>query len=63
MNCSCFAMERRETFRVKKIQQTNRQTKTKQNENIQTSERVKQYTNPINFSKKFSFGKIQYIIQ
>ena len=39
-------------------QQTSRQTKTKQNEHIQTSERRKQYTRSINYSKKFTFGKI-----
>ena len=40
-------------------QQTSRQTKPKQNENIQTSK----YTRSINYSKKFSFGKIQHNIQ
>ena len=44
-------------------QQTSRQTKPKQNENIQTNERRKQYTRSINYSKKFSFGKIQHNIQ
>ena len=35
----------------------------KKNQNIQTNERRKQYTCSINYSKKFSFVKIQHKIQ
>ena len=60
MNCSCFAMESRWTFSVKK----NAANKEKnQNDNLQASDRRKQWKSPINYGKKFSFGKIQYNIQ
>ena len=42
---------------------TNKQTNPKkQNENKQTSERIP-YTRPIKYNKKFSFGRIQHLIQ
>ena len=44
-------------------QQTSRQTKTKQNENIQTSERI-HYTRSMKYGKKFFLNsKIQHLIQ
>ena len=60
MNCSCFAMESRWTFRVKK-NAANKEAN--QNDNLQASDRRKQWKSPINYGKKFSFGKIQYNIQ
>ena len=80
MNCSYFSMEGRRTFKVnKKIkkpnkkhkqiqktkkEQTSRRTKTKLNENIQTSERRVHYTRSMKYCKKlFLDSKVQHLRQ
>ena len=54
---------KKKTYKQKK-QQTSRQTKTKQKENIQTSKRGIHYTGSMKYSKKFFLNsKIQHLIQ
>ena len=67
MNCSYFAIEWRRTFKVNKNKYKKQNKKsinkhTKQNENIQTSERRIHYTRSMKYSKKFFLdSKIQQL--